>query len=284
MDLTPFKTLIKERCGLVFDNPRGANLEAGITSRMAVNRLKFPAEYYKYLVYEEEEFLYLVNLITINETYFFREFHHYRICVDHFFPELLKKKNRGTKIRILNAGCSTGEEPYSLLIALIERYGPGIEKFCSVTGIDIDMEAIKTAKRGIFSSKSFRDFPDGLKEKYFKEAGNGLYEVSDIVRQGVMFQEFNLVRDLYPDMLRHMDIIFYRNVSIYFDSETREKILRNLFEILNNEGYLILSSTETLSHNINIFSLTEVDGIFFYKKNIDLNTDDEKKSYPFVPA
>ena len=267
MDLTPFKNMIQDRCGFSFDKNREATLTRIILDRMPENSIKSDAEYLSLLCRNQDELQRLINLFTVNETYFFREPAHLKLFSERLVPELLKKRGNGVTLRILSAGCSTGEEPYSLGIKLAERYGTASQNLFSITGIDVDTEAVRIANNGIFGRGSFRNFEDRLKKKYFEKVDKNHYRLRRIIKDRVTFYNFNLLSDFYPNMLRNMDFIFYRNVSIYFEAETQEKVFKKLSQIVNEGGYIVLSSTETLSHNLSALPLIELDGMFLYKKN-----------------
>ncbi|MCP4253940.1 MAG: hypothetical protein GY775_11130 [Candidatus Scalindua sp.] len=266
MDLTSFKTLIKDKCGFLVDSEKESDLMAGIQERMSKNDLDSHSKYYNYLFQNQKEFQSLITLLTVNETYFFRESNHLHLFYEQIIPELLIKRDQEKKINILSAGCSTGEEPYSLVMAIMEKYGRKMRDWFKVTGVDIDDGALSKAKRGIFSRGSFRSLDNNLKKKYFREVGDGRYEIMDFVKDCVKLQSLNLLSGSYYDSLREMDIIFYRNVSIYFDHETQINIFRKLSQILNDKGYIFVSSTETFLHDKGILSLIERDGSYLYQK------------------
>jgi len=276
MDLTPFNNLIKERCGLCFNNGRTAILEDSIRKRMSESGAESCAKYFSRIVDSRDEFCLLVNLLTVNETYFFREPSHLDLLATRIVPGLLAVKKMDGKINIVSAGCSTGEEPYSIVIKLMEKYGSGMQNFVSVTGFDIDSYALASAGKGVYNGHSFRGFPNDLREKYFEKTGESNYKVRDVVRANVKFVELNLLSEAYPDELRSADIIFYRNVSIYFGPETQKLIFRNLAGMLNENGYLLVGSTETLSHDIGVLSLIEMDGLFIYRKKIEIGIGDRR--------
>lgn len=278
MDLGPFKNLIKDKCGLYFDDSRVVKLSDGICARMSKVGIESQDRYLEHLLRDQDEFNDLVNLLTINETYFFREPAHLKLLVDRIVPEMLADKKPGEKIKILSAGCATGEEPYSLVMALLEKFGAGVRDSVRVIGADIDTEAVGKAIEGLFYGHSFRGFDDDLKEKYFERAASNQYKIRDVVKENVEFEKLNLLSDSYPEALRGTDVIFYRNVSIYFEPETQKNIFRNLAGLLNEKGYLFVSSTETLSHNIGILSLIELDGSFLYHKEIELSLEDRRKA------
>ncbi len=270
MDLELFKEIIKEKCGLVFEDVRTETLEGGIRTRMVDCGLNSWQDYLGRLVKNETEFTNLVNLLTINETYFFREPAHIDLLANRLFPEMLASKKAGEPVRILSAGCSTGEEPYSIMMALIEKYGQGIRNSVSIIGADIDSNVVARAGQGVYNAFSFRNFPEPLLDRYFEAGRNGQYRIKRVVREAVQFQSLNLMTEVYPQWLRGVDVLFYRNVSIYFDITTQKRVFGKLAELLNDTGYLFVSSTETLSHDHGVLSLIEVDGVFCYRRGFEL--------------
>lgn len=279
--LMPFRTLIKEKCGVAFMNDALHLLEASINKRISAANLSGREEYLKMVSGDEEELHRLIDLITINETYFLREKQHFGVLCDTLMPEMLGKA--GGKIRILSAGCSTGEEAYSILISLIEKYGAGIKNRIEIYGVDIDRNVIKTAEEAIYGNNSFRS-DEPVLMKYFERRKDKRYGLVPLIKEGVDFRVGNLLRLPYPEALRDMDIIFYRNVSIYFDRDVQKLIFQNLSNILNPEGYIFLSSTETYYHNVGILSLKEYNNVFLYHKKIEMEFDDRRKyKKPLLP-
>ncbi|MDP4028875.1 MAG: CheR family methyltransferase [Gallionella sp.] len=279
--LMPFRTLIKEKCGVTFKSDALHLLEASINKRISATNLSGHEEYLKMVSGDEEELHRLIDLITINETYFLRERQHFGVLCDTLMPEMLGKASG--KIRILSAGCSTGEEAYSILISLIEKYGAGIKSRIEIYGVDIDRNVIKTAKEAVYGNNSFRS-DEPMLMKYFERRKDKRYGLVPMIREGVDFRVGNLLRLPYPEALRDMDIIFYRNVSIYFDRDVQKLIFQNLSNILNPEGYIFLSSTETYYHNVGILSLKEYNNVFLYHKKIEMEFDDRRKyKKPLLP-
>ena len=268
-----FSTLVKERTGLSFSENHLARLMEAVRCRMSERGLKSHREYHDLLNRDRLELIDLVNLLTVNETYFYREPVHLRILSERLIPEMLARKGTGSGIRILSAGCSTGEEPYSILMAVSEKIGPSIAGLLRVSGVDIDSNAVARARKGVYGGKSFRTLDPCLKTKYFEGVGNGLYRVKEPLTGMVDFQQFNLSLARYPESFQGMDVVFYRNVSIYFDAPTQRKIFEALAAILSHGGYLITSSTETLSHNLQVLSLIEMEGMFLYRKVSSIGDD-----------
>ena len=279
--LVPFRTLIREKCGVTFRNDALHLLEASINKRIFACRLSGREEYLRMASGDEEEIRRLIDLITINETYFLREAQHFGVLCDTIMPEMLGR--RSGKIRILSAGCSTGEEAYSILISMIEKYGMGIKSRIEIHGMDIDRNAVKAAREAVYRNNSFRN-DERMLMKYFEERKDKCYGLVPAIREGVDFQVCNLLRQPYPEALQKMDIVFYRNVSIYFDREMQRAVFQNLSNILNPEGYIFLSSTETYYHNVGILSLKEYNNVFFYQKKIEMGFDDRRKyRKPLLP-
>jgi len=267
IELSPFKKLIKNRCGLVFSNSRETILLEGLLARMSERGFSSDLAYFSDLDNNSEEFGLLLELLLINETYFFREPTHLKLLQERLIPEMLKKQAGRGKLRILSCGCSTGEEVHSVAMALIEQYGDEYSDFFSVTGVDIDEDAIEKARQGIYSGNAFRSIGENLKERFFDRIDGSRYEIKDGVKETVSFAKFNLNTESYPPFLQRMDVIFYRNVSIYFDEETRRRIFLELSQALNDTGYLVVSSTETISHDMGILPLVEIGGVFLFQKN-----------------
>jgi chemotaxis protein methyltransferase CheR len=277
MNIQPFQSLVKEKCGLCFEEGKVAMLADGILARMSQLGMAIDTDYLACLRQNEAEFHSLVNLLTVNETYFFREPEHLNLLADKIMPEMLANKTPGDPVRILCAGCATGEEPYSIMMKLFEKYGPGIRELVSITGVDIDSVALGMAERGVYSGLSFRGFPDHLRHKYFEKSENDHYRVRNIIREKIGFRKMNLLNDPFSDMLGRLDAIFYRNVSIYFDPPTQLCIFNRLAALLREKGWLFVSATETLSHNHGVLPLVERDGIFCFQNKGKRNGDDQHK-------
>lgn len=277
MDLVAFKTIVKEISGLCFEEEKTVNLLDGIRARMSERQISTDSAYLTCIRQDVDEVHRLINLLTINETYFFREPVHFDLLVNKLFPEMLASRKPGEPVRILSAGCSTGEEPYSVMIKLLEKFGTGITSLVDIAGADIDSNVLGRAEQGLYSGLSFRGFPDALRESYFEFMGNNRYRIRDFVKEKVRFEKFNLMSDTYSEALLGMDAIFYRNVSIYFEPATQRRIFDKLAGLLNENGWLFVSSTETLAHNQGPLSLVERDGVFCYQKKIEVSFGDRRQ-------
>ncbi len=263
--LQPFKTLIKQRSGLMFDGISEENLEKAVQRRMDRLGLQDAPRYLQQVSRDGGEFDELVSLLTINETYFYREAEQLRLLTETLIPRLLARQEEGKPLRILSAGCSTGEEPYSIAMAALEAFGEQASKLIRIEAGDIDNQALKRAREGVYSPFSFRCLPDALRERYFTPI-DGRFRIDDPVRSLVRFQPLNLLGEVIPDALQGVDIVFFRNVSIYFDTATREVILRNLHRMMDEQGLLIVGVAESMANDLGVFELVEEGGMFYFSK------------------
>lgn len=284
MDLTAVQQFVRDTSGLVFDVMGVTKLHERVGDRMRRLGIASVAHYLQCLRRDETEFNTLISLLTVNETYFFREPAHLDVLTDRIVPETLRHKRPGDRIRILSAGCSTGEEAYSIVIALIEKFGSAIFASVDVLGIDIDADVLARAPAGVFAAHSFRGMGDAMKGRYFDGAGRNRYAIKETVKTKVRFLAVNLLSDTYPAALDGVDVIFYRNVSIYFQPVTRRSVFTKLASLLNERGYMFLASAETMSHDIGVLSLIEVGGVFLYQKRPASRDEGEPSPRPVAAA
>ncbi len=267
-----FRKTILEHCGIQIAEDALPDLTKKIQDRMNQLGLTHPVQYHALLQPSPDpnaEIRFFTEMITNNETYFFREPAHYRVLKNYIIPELLRQKSE-KKIRIWSAGCSSGEEAYSLAVTVLESRMITGPYDAAVIGTDIDLQAVESARRGQYGKNSFRAIEPYYLNTYFKpaeETGSDIRIVNDVVKSLVRFQYHNLFQEPYPPELTDLDIIFFRNVSIYFSKEKIEYINHKLSECLKTGGYLFLGSSETLHHNFGYMRLVEIDNVYLYQKS-----------------
>ena len=264
-DLLPFQALVHRRSGLQLETMAESSLMQAVQKRMSATQAKQSSAYYTHLLGDDAEFDELLSLLTINETYFYREQKQQELLTELFIPALLAKTD-GQPIRILSAGCSTGEEPYSIAIALREKFGASASRLVSIVAGDIDQHALQRARQAHYPEYSFRAMPQHLRERYFSAVPKRGYRLDDAIRSMVEFHSLNLLASPLPEHLADFDVIFFRNVSIYFDAPSRSRILRALRGVMRETGYVVLGTAETLANDLGIFQLREdVRGFYFVK-------------------
>jgi chemotaxis protein methyltransferase CheR len=263
-DLARVKQLVKERCGLLLEGNGEANLVQVLAERARALAID-PTQYFARLRDSGPEFQELVNRLTVNETYFFREAEQIRLLVDRLVPRLLAARAGLAPVRILSAGCSSGEEPYSLVMALMDKYGQSVSRLFEFAGGDIDSAALAKARNARYSRFSFRGVPDDVRARYFDQDRWG-HVLKAPVRNQVTFHEFNLLASSFSSTLRDFDVIFFRNVSIYFDAPTRKRVQQNLVSLMKDDGVLLFGSAETLANDLGVLPLVEEGGLFYFAK------------------
>ena len=283
--ISSLEKIIKDRYGLTLKETGMDEFKSIIRNRIADLKLNSFLDYLS-LVSEdkkEDELDYLVSQLTIGETSFFRTHPQFWAIRDFVLPELIRQKQakRQRRIRILSAGCATGEEPYSIAIILREKIEPNSGLDIEITACDVNKKYLERAREGIYSSKGLRNVDEHLKDKYFEKKGTH-FQVKAEIRDMVQYLHFNLANPRY-DLLaqgRTFDVIFCRNVLIYFDRRAFYEILDHFYRILENYGYLFLGYSESLYGVNSKFDAIYVPEAFFYQK---IPVAKEKISYPKRP-
>jgi chemotaxis protein methyltransferase CheR len=268
IDVLPFRQLLIDRVSKGYKEDTLNQLPAAITQRMELIQVIKPAEYFFLLQKDNEEFTKLVNLLTVNETYFMRERGHFSVLVNRLFPEFIKKRKGNEKFKILSAGCSSGEELYSALISLTLKFGKEILKTIHAEGIDIDSEILERARRGIYYQNSFRNVDTYFIDAFFSEH-EGHYKINDCFLDATFFNKVNLT-DSNFSFDSTWNVIFYRNVSIYFVPEIRKEIFSNLSNALKKPGYLFTGIVETSHHNFGVLPLEEIDDHYLFNNESEI--------------
>lgn len=254
--------IIYDYCGLNYlTNLSSLNMK--ISKRLVELNLHTLWSYIRFLEKNESEWDHLIQLLTINETYFYREDKQLLIYQNTILPQL---KNRNSKIKIWSAGCSTGEEPYSLAILTKDSGLFGLNEI-EIIGTDINKKVLNVANSGTYNknSLSFRRIPPLWLQTYFHETSSD-YVIKDCVKDIVTFQYFNLIDEIENYEKEAYDVIFCRNVLIYFDEETIKKVVTSFYHALKKGGYLFLGHAETIT-KFNIgFETINKDGTFYYRK------------------
>lgn len=225
-------------------------------------------KYFYVLRFEDksgDEFQALVNGITVNETYFYREKEQFEVVVNRILPELHAKRPRHLPIRILSAPSSTGEEPYSIILHILEEGKIVEERDIEVVGIDIDSTVINKAKAGKYTERSIHAIPKPVLSRWFKSRPLG-YDLIDDLIGTVDFKVANVFDRTQMRQLGKFDIIFSRNMLIYFDDSSRKEVAMTFYDMLNPEGYVLLGHAEYMSRITSVFKAKKIDSTLIYQK------------------
>jgi chemotaxis protein methyltransferase CheR len=263
------RDLIYSHSGLYFGEDNRFLLERRLSSRLNHYQLATFHDYYYYLKYDrnrEQELSDIMDLLTTNETYFFREAFQLKAFTDEIIPELVSAKAAlgDRTIRIWSAGCSTGEEPYTIAMLLLDR--PELTGWkIEIVGTDISQRVLHNARKGIYGISAFRVTDERYKNRYFHEQEGG-FRVADSVRELVTFSRLNLYDENRFQFLGKMDVVFCRNVIIYFDQPAKKKVIGHFYNTLQPGGFLLLGHSESLMNITTAFKLSHFRNDMFYEK------------------
>ncbi len=252
------RDFIYHHCGLYFSEENKYLIEKRLSKQVRTHKLKNFKDYYYLLRYgknREEEVSAAIDLLTTNETYFFREESQLKTFAREIVPEIVsRKKKEGVRtLRIWSAGCSTGEEPYTLAMLLLEA--PELRGWdIDIIGTDISQRVLQVARKGVYGASSFRTTDARYMKRYFNEV-DGKYRIADEVKSLVSISHLNLFDDSRVALLGTLDAIFCRNVIIYFDLPAKKKVVESFNSRLRPEGFLLLGHSESLMNISNQFVL-----------------------------
>ncbi len=228
----------------------------------------------------------LAGHLTIGETYFWREPQSFDALEKFILPELINSRiNENKKIKIWSAGCSSGEEPYSIAIAL-KRLLPDIKDWnITIRATDINPGILRKAINGIYGKWSFRNVPDWLQNQYFIKREENKFEVIPDIKSMIEFSHLNLAEANYSSSLKNLDsfdLIFCRNVLMYFDKERTNKIVDNFYDLLADKGWLVVSACELSQQIFSRFVSVNFPGAVFYKKDVTKSKTEKNFTHNLV--
>ena len=213
-----------------------------------------------------EEVQELINVMTVNETYFFREEYQFESMVEDVLDEIVKNKGPGCEIRIWSIPSSTGEEPYSIALYLLEHW-PGIEKVdIEIVSSDIDSKVLDRCRKGVYNQRSVQHLPKTLLSRYFKPISGGHYQIKKDLRDSVRFTRVNLSESSQTREYRNYDLIFCRNLLIYFDDASRRRAAEVFYDALNPGGFIFLGHSESMSRISSLFKVRKFPKAMAYQK------------------
>ncbi len=214
---------------------------------------------------EGEEFQELMNGVTVNETYFFREKDQFEVLVDSILPDLDRIMPKNRPLRVLSSPCSTGEEPYSMILHMVEEGNLIEHRDIEVVGIDIDSTVIEKAKKARYTERSVHAIPKDILGRWFVKKNLG-YQLGDDLMGTVDFQVANIFDKTMMRKLGKFDVIFSRNMLIYFDDASRKEVAMTFYDMLNPGGYVLLGHAEYMSRIVSVFNAKKVGKTLVYQK------------------
>ena len=263
------RDFVYQYCGLNFTEDSKYLLEKRLGRRLQKHNLKTFKDYYYFLRYnpnKEQELSEVIDQLTTNETYFFREDFQLKAFVEEILPEIRKRKELEGKqtLRIWSAGCSSGEEPYTIAMLLLDQHWLKSWRV-EIIGTDISQRVLHMAREGLYGEASFRNTEELQKTRFFTEQ-NGKLRVRDEVRNLVSISHLNLFDTARIALLGKLDVIFCRNVIIYFDPAGKKNVIENFFQRLVPDGFLLLGHSESLINLSTAFQLRHFKHDMVYQK------------------
>lgn len=263
-----FKNIVYDESGICFNSINRIVLEARINENLKRKGLETHEEYYSLLTKDKAEMQHFLDSVTTNLTKFFRNDAHFKSFREKVLPEIIARKGGTSKsLKIWSAGCSTGEEPYSIAIVLLDTpllRGWDLKVYAS----DLSLKSLITAKAGKYRKDKLENVEPRYLSTYFEEVG-AEYVVKDEVKKLIRFDYHNL---RHKGSMSSLDIIFCRNVIIYFDAESQKQTISRFYDTLNTDGYLYIGHSESLFGMETNFRFNKVgNSILYTKGNINLD-------------
>ncbi|MBN1699244.1 MAG: protein-glutamate O-methyltransferase CheR [Spirochaetales bacterium] len=258
-----FRTLIYNESGIHFSDINRSILESRLKERIKASKLSSAKEYHSTIIKNQEELKILLDSVTTNLTRFFRNAGHFSAFENFVLKDLAarKEKQRDKCLRIWSAGCATGEEPFSIAMVLKELLPSGFR--VEIIGSDLSLRSLMIAKTGFYPSNKVQEIPGRYLDKYFEKKHDG-FQIKNEIMELIRFDYHNLKFD---SGLSNMDIVFCRNVIIYFDADAQKASIERIWNAMNDYSYLFIGHSESLFGMNTRFEFVKTQWATFYKKN-----------------
>jgi chemotaxis protein methyltransferase CheR len=258
-----YSSLIYEQSGIHFSSMNRSVLESRLKERLKNTSLANVSQYYQLIMQNPEEMKILLDSVTTNLTRFFRNTAQFLAFENHVIPALLayKAKTGDNQLRIWSAGCSTGEEPYSIAMVVKEKIPPYMN--VEIIGSDISLKSLMTAKESFYPAQKVENIPENYLNKYFDKKRDG-YQVKKEIQAMVRFDYHNLKNESGS---RNVDVIFCRNVLIYFDAEAQESAVNRFYKAMTDFSFLFIGHSESLFGMKTQFKFMKTEWATLYQKN-----------------
>lgn len=267
-DFEKFREFFYRKTGIQFEPSKRYFVDKRLVERMAATGSSSFRSYFTMLRFQAsgEELQALTNAMTVNETYFFREEYQFQCMVQALLPEIVARKRPGETLRIWSIPSSSGEEAYSIALYLTE-YWPAIAQWdVELISSDIDTDILRRARQGCYSRRSVQNLPEPMLRKHFRRNAAGEYQISEDYRSAVEFTRVNLMEPADTRRYRGFDLIFCRNLLIYFDDLSRAKSAEVFFDALNPGGFICLGHSESMSRISSLFRVRRFPQAIVYQK------------------
>jgi chemotaxis protein methyltransferase CheR len=266
-DFLKFQEFFYRKTGIRFEDTKRYFVDKRLLERMEHTGSETFRDYFSLLRFQADgsELQALVNLMTVNETYFFREEYQFDCLVHSILPEIVAQRTPGATIRIWVLPSSSGEEAYTIAMCLNERW-PGIaDHDVELISSDIDTDILAHAKAGLYSARSTMQVPHAYLRKYFRQTANG-FQICDDLRSAVEFTRVNLQDPAQVRPYRNFDVVFCRNLLIYFDDVSRKQAAETFYDALRPGGFILLGHAESMSRISSLFEIRKFADAIVYQR------------------
>jgi chemotaxis protein methyltransferase CheR len=268
-DFILFRDFIHERTGMFFAENKMYLVKNRLANRMSQLGIKNYKDYFYMVKYDTSmnEFNALINLLTTNETSFFRNLPQLQAFSDEVLPLIVKPKiaSGNRNLRIWSAGCSTGEEPYTLSMMIMDKIPNHAQYNIEIIANDIAESVLQAARKGIYHELTLRTTPQQYIDKYFTKKGN-VYHINDNVKKLIKFSQINLLDQAKMSLMKDVDLVFCRNVTIYFSEDAKKKVVKSFYSSLVKGGYYFIGHAESLHGISKAFKLVYLKNGLVYQK------------------
>jgi len=270
LEFEKFREFFYRRTGIQFEATKRYFVDKRLEERIELTDSGNFRNYFTMLRFEAsgEELQHLTNLMTVNETYFFREEYQFQCLIKSILPDVIARKADDEPIRIWVIPSSSGEEPYSIALYLLE-YWAGLNDWnIEIISSDIDTKILGQARKGLYSERSVQHLPENILRKYFKHSTAG-YQICDDLREAVEFTRVNLSSRADTRAYRDFDIVFCRNLLIYFDDVSRKAAAETFYDAMKPGAYICLGHSESMSRFSSLFKVRKFPEAIVYQKPLE---------------
>ena len=262
-----FCEFLYRRTGLSFTEGKRYFIDRRLEDRIAATGSSSFQAYFSLLRADaDHEIEHLINSFTVNETYFFREDHQLRCMTSSLLTAVIAHRPPGSTVRIWSMPCSTGEEPYSIALWLMENW-PEVDRYnVEIVGSDIDTRALKAAAEGTYGDRALMRLSRDVVSRYFSQVADGRHQIDEGLRESIQFTRTNIIDARDMAGYRDFDVIFCRNVLIYFDDASRRQAAENLYDCLRPGGFICLGHSESMSRISPLFSVCRFPDAIVYQR------------------
>lgn len=266
-----FRDFFYRKTGIRFENSKRYFVDKRLIDRAIKTGYSTFNSYFTWMRLEasQTEFQTLVNAMTVNETYFYREDYQFQALIESALGEVIKHKRKGSEIKIWSVPSSTGEEPYSIVLHLLEYWRHLDDYEVEIVSSDIDSNVLNSCYQGIYGERSIKHIPKATLNRYFTPIAGNKYQLSKDIRESVTFTMVNLANSQETRGYRNFDIVFCRNLLIYFDDSSRREAAETLYDALNPGGFVFLGHSESMSRISSLFKVRKFPKAIVYQKPLD---------------